>query len=164
MTTPVSVLERRVSAFSENLALLGLIGLIAVTLAIIADVLMRWLFSAPFDGLNEILQIIYAVILASFFPTALTARSNISIRLVGNWLGPKVAAVLDLFGEATTFAFFAVIAWQFIHFTGQTLASHEVTWVLAWPVGPWWVAVTILFWICLPIQLVVLAAMLSARR
>jgi hypothetical protein len=36
--------------YSETIAFIGLIGLIAVTLLMIGDVFLRWLFLAPIDG------------------------------------------------------------------------------------------------------------------
>jgi TRAP-type C4-dicarboxylate transport system permease small subunit len=156
-------LEQRSTALSRSIAVVGLIGLITVTLVIIADVLLRWLFSAPIDGLNEVLHLIYAIIMTSFFPTALIDKSHITIRFVGNWLGPKVSNALDAFGEFMTFLFFVVVGWQFIVLTGEFFTTNEVTWVLAWPVAPWWGVATFLLLLCIPVQAVLLFSVLSDR-
>jgi hypothetical protein len=44
-----------------------------------------------------------------------------------------------------------LMAWQFWLYTDQLIADGETTWVLNWPVSPWWRAVTILIIICVPV-------------
>jgi TRAP-type C4-dicarboxylate transport system permease small subunit len=149
-------LEQRSREYSEAVAILGLIGLIAVTLLTIGDVLLRWLFLAPMDGLHEVIQLLYAIIMASFFPAALAGRRHISIRFLGNWLGPEINARLDAFGDMMTFVFFVLVGWQFIVFTGELVENNEITWILAWPVAPWWGVATLLLLLCIPVQFIVL--------
>lgn len=149
-------LEQRSRKTSEAVAIVGLIGLIAVTLLAFMDVLLRWLFLAPLDGLHEVLQLLYAIIMASFFPTALAGRKHISIRFLGKWLGPGISAKLDAFGDMVTFIFFVLVGWQFIVFTGELMENNEITWILAWPVAPWWGFVTTLLLLCIPVQFIVL--------
>ena len=149
-------LERRSEGLSQTIAILGLIGLIAVTLLTIGDVLLRWLFSAPIDGLNEITRLLYAIIMASFFPTALAGHNHISIRFLGTWLGPRIKAKLDAFANLMTLIFFVLVGWQFIVFTGELAENNETTWILAWPVAPWWGLATLLLLLCVPIQFIVL--------
>ena len=149
-------LEQRSREYSEAVAILGLIGLIAVTLLTIGDVLLRWLLLAPMDGLHEVMQLLYAIIMASFFPTALTGRNHISIRFLGDWLGPGISAKLDVFGNMMTFIFFVLVGWQFIIFTGELMENNEITWILAWPVAPWWGGATLLLLSCIPVQFIVL--------
>ena len=61
------------------IALVGLVGFVVVALATIIDVLLRWLFGMPVDGVAEISRLIVAVSIASFFPLALADRHHISI-------------------------------------------------------------------------------------
>ena len=55
-----------------------------------------------------------------------------------------------------TFAFFTLIGWQFVVYTGELLEAGETTWTLGWAVGPWWGAATVFLLLCVPIQLLVL--------
>tara|TARA_B100000315_G_C14521907_1_gene561964 strand:+ start:688 stop:1197 length:510 start_codon:yes stop_codon:yes gene_type:complete len=164
MTNKLEFLQQRSTAFSRSIAVVGLIGLIAVTLVIIIDVLLRWLFSSPIDGLNEVLNLLYAVVLASFFPTGLNEKTHITITFLGSWLGPKAAQILDTFGSFMTFLFFVVVGWQFIVLSAEFFESKETTWVLAWPVAPWWTVTTVLLLICIPVQLLMLISQLSEKK
>lgn len=157
----MSPMERHSAAISHAIAVVGLIGLIAVTLVTIIDVLLRWLFSAPIDGLNEVLNLLYAVILASFFPTALIDKSHLTIRFLGGWLSPRVSHGLDIFGAFMTWLFFIVVGWQFVVMTQEFFTNNETTWVLAWPVAPWWGVTTALLLLCIPVQLVMLISQIS---
>lgn len=159
----LDTLERHGRAVTQTVAVLGLAGLVAITFLTIVDVLLRWLFSSPIDGLTDILNLLYAVVLAAFFPTALIERNHITIRYLGNWIGPRTTRVLDLFGETLTLVFFFLITWQLLIFTEDLFATEEVTWVLAWPVAPWWAVTTGVLAICLPIQLIMLAKLALGR-
>jgi TRAP-type C4-dicarboxylate transport system permease small subunit len=155
-------LQRRSQEISQIVAMLGLLGLTAVALLTIGDVLLRWLFSAPIDGLNEITRLLYAIIMGSFFPAALVGRDHISITLLGKWLGPAVSARLDAFGHLMTLVFFVVVGWQLLVYTGELVENGETTWILAWPVAPWWALATLLLLLCIPVQFVVLMRRQSA--
>ena len=47
-----------------------------------------------------------------------------------------------------------ISCWQFWLYTDQLIEDGETTWVLNWPVSPWWRVVTILIIICVPVTLV----------
>lgn len=143
--------------------MLGLIGLIIVALVTLVDVVGRWLFSAPIDGLSEINRLTVAVITATFFPSALVERHHISIRFLGGWLGATANHVLETFAALVTFAFFTLMGWQFVVYTDELVAGGQTTWTLGWSVGPWWGATTAFLLLCIPIQLLVLVRQLRAR-
>lgn len=137
---------------SRWLALIGLIGMVVVALVIIADVLLRWLFNSPVDGVAEVSRLIVAVAIASFFPMALADRHHISIEFLGAWLGPRAQVWLDLLAHVVTSFFFLVLGWQFILYTLEINESGETTWLLGWQVTPWWAVATLFMLICIPIQ------------
>ena len=138
------------------MALVGLVGLVAVALVIIIDVLLRWLFSMPVDGVSEIARLVAAVAIASFFPMALVDRHNISIQFLGAALGPRARLWLDTLADVVTSLFFLVLGWQFILYTLEMSESGETTWILGWSKTPWWTVTTVFMLICIPIQLMVL--------
>ena len=53
-----------------------------------------------------------------------------------------------------TLIIFSLMAWQFWLYTDQLILDGESTWVLSWPVSPWWRVVTILIIICVPVTFV----------
>ena len=95
-----------------------------------------------------------ALILASCFPLCIYKRGNVTIRFIGNALGPRARNVFDAFGNLVTLLIFSVMAWQFWLYTDQIALDGESTWVLSWPVSPWWRVVTILIIICAPVTFV----------
>ena len=46
------------------IALSGLVGLVAVALETIGEVLLRWLFNMPIDGVSEISRLVVSVAIA----------------------------------------------------------------------------------------------------
>ena len=149
-------LDREAGWGTRWLALVGLVGLVAVALVIIIDVLLRWLFSSPVDGVSEIARLVAAVAIASFFPMALVDRHNISIEFLGAAMGPRARLWLNTFADVVTSLFFLVLGWQFIEFTMEMSERGETTWILGWSKTPWWTVTTVFMLICIPIQLMVL--------
>jgi len=147
------------------LALVGLVGLVAVALVTVTDVLLRWLFNMPVDGVGEVSRLVVAVSIASFFPLALAERHNIAIQFLGAALGPRARLWLDMIADVVTSFFFLVLGWQFVLYTLEISESGETTWILGWSVTPWWVVTTVFMLICIPVQLVMLVrqARIAAR-
>ena len=137
------------------LALVGLVGLVVVALVTIVDVLLRWLFNSPIDGVSEVSRLVVAIAIASFFPMALAERHHISIEFLGAWLGPRAKQWLDSLAHLVTSLFFLVLGWQFILYTMEIKDSGETTWILGWEVAPWWTVTTIFMLICIPVQLLI---------
>ena len=140
---------------SRAIALIGLAGLLLLASATVLDVFMRWLFNRPIVGLNDTYSLFTALVIASCFPLTIFNNGNITIRFIGNIIGPKTKAVLDCFGSLVTLVIFALMAWQLWLFTDQLARDGENTWVLNWPVSPWWRVVTIIILICVPVTIVV---------
>ncbi len=146
------VIDRSDGWGTRWLALVGLVGLVAVALVTIADVLLRWLFNSPVDGVSEISRLVVAIAIASFFPMALAERHHISIEFLGAWLGPRAQLWLDTLAHVVTSFFFLVLGWQFILYTLEIGESGETTWLLGWRVAPWWTVTTVFMLICIPVQ------------
>jgi TRAP-type C4-dicarboxylate transport system permease small subunit len=151
-------LEAKVEDWSRRVAMLGVTGFVAVALVTIADVLMRWLFNSPVDGLEEVNRLVVAVATACFFPLAIAERHHIAITFLGSALGQLSGAWLRALASVATTLFFVLVGWQFINFVLQMQDAGETTWILAWPVTPWWIAVTVILLTCVPAQLIVLVA------
>ncbi|MGE3244835.1 MAG: TRAP transporter small permease [Beijerinckiaceae bacterium] len=149
-------LENASRQFSKWLAVLGLIGLVVLAMLTIADVMMRWLFSDPLDGISDLYRLLVALIVASFFPSAFAERGHISINFLSAILprgGRKAVAVL---ASVVTLAFTCVMGWQFILYCMEVYEAGETTWLLGLNVTPWWMGVTALLLLCIPVQLIVL--------
>lgn len=151
----LNFLERAVTRSSRVIALLGLAGMLTLAVATVCDVLARWLFSAPISGVRDLSQLFTAVIIASCFALCIAERNNITIRFVGSALGPRGSYSLDAFGNLITMLVFATMAWRMWAYANELAVDGETTMVLGWPFSPWWRIVSVLFGICVPVQLVV---------
>jgi TRAP-type C4-dicarboxylate transport system permease small subunit len=155
-------LDARGLSAARWFAFCGVVGMVAYALITIFDVFMRWAFNSPLDGVADANRLMVAIIIATFFPMAIAERHHVTIRFLGNALGPKVSAWLDLFGAALTLLFFVVLGWQLVRYTNDLFANQEATWLLGWPVGPWWATATAFMILCVPIQIVMF--FVQARR
>lgn len=137
------------------LALIGVVGLVVVALVTICDVLLRWLFSTPIDGVSEISRLVVAISIASFFPMALAERHHVTIEFLGAAVGRRARLWIDAFAHLATLFFFLVLGWQFILYTMEISDSGETTWLLGWRIAPWWTVTTLLMLLCIPVQSVI---------
>lgn len=151
----LKVVELKAQKLSQTIALFGLICLIIQASAIVIDVLLRWLFNSPLFGMEDINQLLLAVVLASFFPALLIDSKNVTIDFLGRSLGPKIAAWIDVFGQIITLLLFIIVSWQLAVFSAEV--HQQTTLILQLPISPsWWLA-TSLISLCIPTQIVVTA-------
>ena len=99
---------------------------------------MRWLFNAPITGVRDTYALFLGVIIAACFPLCKAERSNITIRFLGNALGNPWRKAFELFGGLFTILIFSVIAWKTWDHAKNLELNNETTWMLGWPVAPWW--------------------------
>jgi TRAP-type C4-dicarboxylate transport system permease small subunit len=140
----VQRLEAWLARVTRAIALAAVCALLAVALGTVADVFGRYVLGKPIRGFTDVAALATAVIVAAFFPALLARRGNITLRAGARLLGPRGARVLDTFGAALTAAFFALMTWQYARYAAEAAQAGERMAVLAWPVGPWWWAVTVL--------------------
>ncbi|MCA0136818.1 hypothetical protein LCC70_14495, partial [Sulfitobacter pseudonitzschiae] len=55
-----------------------------------------------------------------------------------------------------------LIAWQFVPFAASLKAGGDRTWVLGWPVWPWWSVAAVMMWLAAFVQAMVLVIDLIA--
>ena len=139
---------------SRAIALIGLAGLLVLALATVLDVLLRWVFNSPIVGLNDTYAMFAAVVIASSFPLCIAQRGNITIRFLGKILGSRMSNLFETFGNLVTSGIFVLMAWQLWLYADQLQADGETTWILQWPVSPWWRVITILVVVNVPVALI----------
>lgn len=139
------------------IAFVGLIGLLVVTLFIVADIVLRGVFDRPIEGLEDVTRFSFAIVVAACYPAGLIQGHNVAIRFLGRALGPKPAGWLEAFAAACTFAFFGLIAWSFVLVTIDDAVHHRFTQTLHLPRAPFWVAITALVCVTVPLQLAIVA-------
>lgn len=150
-----------VMKLAEQLAALGVGGLLLLALIITGDVLLRFFLNSPIRGLADICMVASAVLLAACMPYVVATRGNITIDVVGRSLGPRALRALNLFGAVASVLAFAVMAWQCSAYAYDMWQAGETMPTLRWPVWPWWAGVAFMLGVSTLTALVVLPA--SAR-
>lgn len=137
---------------SRWLAILGLAALLVLSVLMIADIAGRELFGRPISGFSDATDLIIIVAAAACFPASLANRQHIAVRFAGmvHW---RLREGLDLLGHLLMLLVFAVIAWQLGRYTLDVFSSGQTTWLLRVPVWPIWTAATVLFVVCVPVQM-----------
>lgn len=139
------------------LALVGFAGLLILAVMVVADIVLRAVADYPLQGVNDVAAVVMAVVVSACIPNSLLARQNISIEVLGQVIGGRMRYLIDLFASLVVLLFFVLMAWQFIHYSASISASGEQTWVLKWPVGPWWWAATACFFVSVLAQMLVVS-------
>lgn len=151
-------LEGAIIRGTRALAIVGFCALLLVSLTTMADVALRWLANAPIKGLSDIEGLAVAIVIASCLPLVVAQRQNISIRFLGDALGPAASRWLDAFGSLALLVFVALIAWQLALHTAGMAESGRTTWHLRIPVTPYWSVATLLVALCVPAQAIAFLA------
>jgi TRAP-type C4-dicarboxylate transport system permease small subunit len=150
-------LERRIARWSRGVAFVGAAALLVVAVGTLLDVGLRWGFNSPIRGLNDINGLAVPIVIAACFPLVIAMRQNISIRFLGDALGPAAARWLEVFGSLALLAFVVLVGWQLALHTAEMARSGRTTWQLLIPVTPWWTIATAVVLLCVPIQAVATA-------
>lgn len=145
----------RSRALARRLALLGFTGLLILALMTTADVLLRWLFKAPIQGVNDVSSVVMAVVIAACIPANLAMKQNIRVEVFGSLGGRGVGQLLECLSSILTLVFIALIAWEFLPYAAALKANGDRTWVLGWPVWPWWSVAAVMIWLAVFVQAMV---------
>lgn len=154
--------EQRVTDVARALALIGFFGLLVLASMTTLDVLLRWLLNAPLQGVNDVSAVVMAVVIAACIPANLAMKQNITVEVIGAMGGPRLQRLFDAFASLLTMIFIALIAWQFVPYASGLRETGERTWVLAWPVWPWWTATSVMMVLAAIVQALVLVTDLVA--
>ncbi|WP_340151283.1 TRAP transporter small permease [uncultured Sneathiella sp.] len=153
-----------VNVIGVYLSVIGLVCLLAMSVAIIADAFSRTTFNMPIYGLNDLLEIITPVIVASCLPVALANKQNISIRFLGKALPVRPGQLIELFGQITALLVMLGIAFEVGRYTLSLFHYSQSTWLLRLPIWPSWVLATVLLAFCIPIQTAVVLDVIRDYR
>ena len=127
---------------ARYLALLGFSGLLILSILIVLDIILRTVADFPLKGVNDISAMVMAVVISACIPQSLLIKQSISVDVLGQLLGGRAELLLNAIASLAVLVFFVLLAWQFVPYAGSIQASGERTWVLQWPVGPWWFVAT----------------------
>jgi tripartite ATP-independent transporter DctM subunit len=108
----LGALDTRAVAVTKRVAFAGVLAMLVVSFVTTADVLLRWLFSSPIDGLNEIVGMGMAVAVAATFPAGAAQRVNLTIDVLKGRIGERSIAWLKVMGALLLLIFYLLLAWR----------------------------------------------------
>ena len=83
-----------------------------------------------------------AVVISACIPANLAMKQNIRVEVFGALGGLWLHRLLEVLSSALTMIFILLIAWQFVPYAISLHENGDRTWVLGWPVWPWWSVAT----------------------
>lgn len=134
-----TALETTIDRAVDTIAAVGFLCLVFIAFMTMIDVVLRYLNLARLDGLKDLTEVAFAVVVASCFPAGLKKGNAVTVQLLGKALGDRWHAWLDVIGAAVMLALFVIFAWQFTDLTLLYQAAGRTTSTLEWATAPvWW--------------------------
>ena len=151
----LEALEQVSIALARRIAVIAVVGMLALSLLTIVDVSLRFFFSAPIPGLDEATQLIMAVIVSASLPIGIATRNHIAIDFFKRPIGPRYEAVLEAIGGALILGMMVILTLRFAAYAERVMLRHDVTTIISLPIAPFWWAVTVMLGICAALQVVI---------
>jgi TRAP-type C4-dicarboxylate transport system permease small subunit len=153
--TLLAALEQGAIALARRIAIIAVVGMLALSLLTIVDVSLRYFFSAPIPGLDEATQLIMAVIVSASLPIGIATRNHVAIDFFKRPIGRRYEAVLEAIGGALVLGMMTILTLRFAAYAERLMLRHDVTTIISLPIAPFWWAVTVMLGICALLQVVV---------
>ena len=163
-----STIHAEVTRWARVISLIGLAGLLVLAAITVGEVLLRWLFNYPILGISDVSSLVVTLAVASCFPLVFAERRSITVKIVGKLSGSRVNAFLEAFGSLASLGIFILVAWQLWVYANELAMNNQTTWVVLWPMSPWYRIAALLMALCVPVLTVVfwsqVKAVLSPER
>ena len=151
-------MKRVIEPISTYLAYICAAFAMAMGFLVVIDIIMRFLFNKPIDGIIELETFMLAVLCFLSLAYTMIKGGHVSVDIFSSKLKGKfklfLSGLFPLFGVFV----FGVIAWQYVLKTTNSINLGEYSDVLNWPLWPFY-AITALG--CALICLVLVASFLS---
>ena len=157
MPAGLRVVERWCAVATRRIAFLGVLAMLAISLATALDISLRAAFNAPISGFNEIVEVLMAVAIAACFPAGFAQKVHLNVDFLGARLGDGVRAWLEALGALLLLFLFVFLAWRLGVVAADLAAQGRTTILLGWPVAPFLWTVSGLFGLGALVQLVMVA-------
>ena len=141
----LDVFLKIVTRLTWGMSAVGMVGLVALSASIVADVFMRYFLNAPITGVRDMLSLFIAVVMGLMMPVLLMKEGNIAVHFIEVVVGKRIGAVLTLLANIVTAVLFVLIGNEVWKAARYLQVNNEVTQVLGVPLGPWWMLVAVMF-------------------
>jgi tripartite ATP-independent transporter DctM subunit len=152
----------RCVTLTQRVASIGVLGMLLIAFATIADVLSRWLFSAAITGMEEMASMALAVAVAACLPAGAAQRVNITVELLSGRVAPRTVERLKTFGALVLLAFYAALALRVGDYAAELMARRATTMYLNLPLAPFLWIVTAFLAIAVLVQVLSIFAMVKS--
>jgi len=130
---------------TQRVASVGVLGMLLIAFATIADVVSRWLFNRPITGMEEVASMALAVAVSACLPAGAAQRVNITVELLSGRVSARTVARLQLFGALVLLVLYAALALRVGDYAAELAARRGVTVYLEVPIAPFlWVVTAFL--------------------
>lgn len=139
---------RMASGLSRALSILGLVLLLAISLGITVEVVLRKLFSMTLGGIDELSSYGFAVFTSFAFSVAALSRANIRIVILRALFPAGGRVAFDLLSQCALLGFTAFLSWRAYIMVSTswakgTRAITPLATPVAWPQTLWLVGLII---------------------
>jgi len=152
----LDMIAGRFTTVTRNAAFLGVVAMLGLVFATVADVVLRWLFSAPIVGLNEIVGMGTGVAVAATFPAGAMQRVNLTIELLQNMLSKRKIGWLKVVAHSSLLVFYGLMAWQVTIYAMKLNARAAETVYLKLPTAPFIFAIAAFFVVTTLAQIIII--------
>jgi TRAP-type C4-dicarboxylate transport system permease small subunit len=128
-------LDHFISNVSRFFNYAGVSLLLAMMVLTTADVLLRYLFNAPIEGVYEAIELMMAVVFCYGIAYTQRQRGHVSVNLITLRLGEKKRAIVKIFVSAISLALFVLVTWQSFLKATVVQGSGETTYGGVGPFG-----------------------------
>lgn len=111
-TGVAGAIERGIDLVTRGLAALGAAALAGILVLMLASVVRRYVWSAPFGFSEELSGLLLGVAVFALMPYTVARELNIRVTVLSARLGGPAARLAHAAGQAVLIGFAAVFAWQ----------------------------------------------------
>ncbi len=112
---PRSRAARAIDALVRASSALAGVALLAMVLALVADVAMANLFRRPIAGTFDFVEATLVVLVFLGFPATFLRGGHIAVDIVDHFVSPRTLGRLKLAASVATLVFLLFLAWQMVH-------------------------------------------------
>ena len=130
-------IDRVMKKVEKALSVLSWIVALLISLLIVIDVFLRFVFDHPLPATWEISEVFMPLIVFLPFAHTLAIDAHVRVSLVKDRVSPKTRAAFEIFANAISFVMCAMITyWSWLRFWESFKINEEI---LAAIKIPWWI-------------------------